>query len=170
MKQTIARVRPRLSISRCLLAGILLLCLVSVSGCATNRQTGAVVGLVAGAALGVGTAVLTGSAEPGMVVGGLIGAGLGALIGGAIGADLDESEKLKAAAAAQKAAEVPIGSQVKWESDTHSDVKGYAEPAGPEEYEAGGVCKTIHQVVFTSDGEKSQNSRLCRKNGQWQPA
>jgi len=150
---------------------ILLVVLVGAteSGCATNQQTGALVGTVAGVALGIGTAVLTGNGESGVAVGALIGAGVGALIGSAIGADLDESERQKANEAAQKAAEGPTGSPVNWQSDTHPTVKGYAEPAAAEEYTAGTVCRTIHEVVFTSDGEQSHNNRLCRKDGQWQP-
>ena len=141
----------------------------TLAGCGTNERTGALVGAIAGAALGVGTAVLTGNAKSGAALGGLIGAGVGALIGSAIGADLDEVERQKALAAAQSAAEQPEGSQVTWKSDTHPDVGGYASPIAPEEYQAGTACRRVREVVFTADGEKTAETQLCRKDGQWQP-
>jgi surface antigen len=169
MTRMMRSISPRSVVHRLFAVALLLSC-ISTSGCATNQQTGALVGMVAGAALGVTAAVLTGNADAGVAVGALVGAGLGALIGGAIGADLDEKEKMQAAAAAQTAADAPTGSQVKWTSETHPEIHGYAEPTTPEEYNAGTVCKNIHQVVFTSSGERSQDAKLCRKNGQWLPA
>lgn len=141
-----------------------------LGGCETRAQTGALVGAVTGAVLGAGTALLIGDAKSGVAVGAALGAGLGTLLGGAIGEQLDEDERLQALTAAQSAAEYQTGTEIAWRSDSHPDVHGSATPIAPPYYADGTTCRRVREVVFTPDGEATQESDLCRRNGQWQPA
>jgi surface antigen len=141
-----------------------------LGGCETRAQTGALVGAVTGAVLGVGTALLIGDAKSGVALGAAIGAGVGTLVGGAIGEQLDEDERLRALTAAQSAAEYQTGTEIAWRSESHSDVHGSATPVAAPYYADGTLCRRIREVVFTPEGEATQESDLCRRNGQWQPA
>jgi surface antigen len=141
-----------------------------LAGCETKAQTGALVGAVTGAVLGVGTALLIGDAKSGVALGALIGAGVGTLVGGTIGEELDENERLQVLTAARTAAEGETGTQVAWQSQTHAQVHGSATPIAPQYYSEDTVCRRIREVVFTPEGEATQETNLCRKNGQWQPA
>jgi hypothetical protein len=69
--------------------GLVLIGVVSASGCATNTGRGA----LAGGGIGAGLGALAGSAVGKPGAGAAIGAGVGALTGGAIGNSMDEQEK-----------------------------------------------------------------------------
>ena len=69
--------------------GCLVTAALSLTGCATNTGTGAMVGGASGAGVGA----LVGSATGHAGAGAAIGAGVGALTGGVIGNSVDEQEK-----------------------------------------------------------------------------
>jgi hypothetical protein len=73
----------------CFGLGCIAIVALSLSGCATNTGTGALVG----GATGAGVGALLGSATGHAGAGAAIGAGVGALAGGAIGNAEDEREK-----------------------------------------------------------------------------
>lgn len=73
---------------------------IALGGCATNQDSGTLIGAVGGAA--VGAAVAGGSTER-RILGALIGAAAGGFAGSLIGKRLDEADRARAEAAAQKA-------------------------------------------------------------------
>ena len=99
-----------------------------MAGCdnLTKREIGTGVGAVAGVVVGS----MFGSGS-GRAVAMAIGGAAGGLAGAAIGAELDKQDKLKAYRAAYGAANSDTAEPVHWVSDTHRDVGGYAQPAGP---------------------------------------
>jgi surface antigen len=81
-------------------AAALLAGAVALGGCATQQDTGTLIGAVGGAA--IGAAVAGGSTER-RVIGALIGGAAGGFAGSLIGKRLDEADRARAEAAAQKA-------------------------------------------------------------------
>ncbi|MCE2946180.1 MAG: glycine zipper domain-containing protein [bacterium] len=73
---------------------------LALGGCATNQDSGTLIGAVGGAA--IGAAVAGGSTER-RIVGALIGAAAGGFAGSLIGKRLDEADRQRAEAAAQRA-------------------------------------------------------------------
>jgi surface antigen len=96
---------------------------LSVSGCATKKQTGELVGAVVG--VGVGAAFGEGS---GQVAAATVGFLVGSLVGEFIGERLDEADRHQAEQAAYKVASRPYAGRVDWTSNKNPGTHGYAEP------------------------------------------
>ncbi len=80
---------------------------VSLMGCATQTQTGALVGTGVGAAVGAGVGQAIGRNTSSTLVGAAIGAAAGGLVGGAIGQYMDKQEQsMRQALANSQAASV----------------------------------------------------------------
>jgi surface antigen len=110
--------------------GIAVVCattlVLSVSSCATKKQTGELVGAVVGVA--VGAAFGEGS---GQVAAATVGFLVGSVVGGLIGERLDEADRQQAEQAAFKVASKPDAGRVNWTSNKNSGTYGYAEPLEP---------------------------------------
>ena len=102
--------------------------LFATAGCQSNRDTAVLTGMAAGAAAG---AAAGSKSNRGAAV--VIGAIIGGVVGLIVGVQLDEADKRKAEAAAQRAAAAPAGERINWYSDKNPQVSGYAEPVSPTE-------------------------------------
>jgi surface antigen len=179
------------------------LLIVAVAGlpllgaCATNEQTGGLIGALGGAAGGAAI----GGAVSHRGSGALIGAGLGALggymIGSAIGRALDERDRQFAAQATQQVLYEPVPAYyyeeapppygappppprhrraaapppaARWSSD-HSGARGSATVVAVQREPSGGECRTVREVAYVSGQELKQDQRFCRNpSGEWQKA
>ena len=136
-----------------------------LAGCdnLTKREIGTGVGAVAGVIVGS----MFGSGS-GRAVAMAIGGAAGGLAGAAIGAELDKEDQLKAYRAAYGAANSDTAEPVHWISDTHRDVGGYAQPAGPTAVDDDGrLCRDVRSVYVLEGQEKTQNNRFCFQDGKW---
>ena len=136
-----------------------------LAGCdnLTKREIGTGVGAVAGALVGS----MFGSGS-GRAVAIAIGGAAGGLAGAAIGAELDKEDRLKAYRAAYGAANSETAEPVRWISDTHRDVGGYAQPAGPAAVDDDGrLCRDVRSVYVLEGKERNQTNRFCFQDGKW---
>ncbi len=139
-----------------------------LTGCATQdgqankQQTGAILGAILGAALG--SQIGDGRGNTAAI---LAGAALGAAAGGAIGRELDEADRIRAQAAATRAANAQGADRIIWESEKNPGVHGYAEPASPAKVVNNDLCKDVRSVYVIDGQEKAETSRFCFRNGAW---
>ena len=135
---------------------------VSLSGCANNADTGALIGTIVGVV--VGAAIGDGAGQVAAMV---VGSTVGAIAGAAIGQRLDEAEKLKASNAATLALGKPSGEKVYWSSDTNKDVKGWVEPVSAPTTVESAVCRNVREVTIIGGQEKESHQRYCWKGNKW---
>lgn len=99
-----------------------------LAGCATQEQTGQLLGGVVGGVVGAAVGNQVGG-EGGAIIGGVLGATAGLIVGGEIGAALDERDRLLASQATQDAiyaSRAQEGAPVtqEWSSRTNDGVYG----------------------------------------------
>ena len=136
-----------------------------VTGCAnspTQQEIGTGVGAVAGGVIGslfgpgLGKVVTT-------AAGGLLGGWAGHAAGGA----LDDADKEKAAAAAEKAQTAPIGETVSW-NNPQSGHSGSTTVTKDSVGDSGNPCRDYQSTVTTGDGEDTAHGTACRQpDGSW---
>ena len=135
---------------------------IFTTGCASNQDTGVIVGTVVGVA--VGSLFGDGGGEvAGMIVGGAVGA----LIGSQIGKSLDEGEKARATLAAKEALEDPDGDVINWNSEDDASVSGTAEVVGEAYDSDGSECKKVRELVVVNGEEESAMTEYCLKGSSW---
>ena len=148
---------------------VLLFCFTVVTGCqttASNKDTGAILGMVVGGV--VGSVFGSGS---GQAVAVIVGAATGGIMGAMIGEKLDEADRLQAQAAANAALQVPVGNTVEWRSEENTSIHGTATPIKSSENSDGKECRTVRQVAFINGKEIEETTKFCRidGSGRWAP-
>jgi len=146
------------------LAPVLALALV-VSACesAGTKQTVGTLGGAAGGALlgsqfGHGTGQL-------VAVG--IGTLLGAFVGSEIGKSLDDTDRLKAQAAAQQAYAAPIGQQVNW-NNPNSGNRGTITTTRDGYTNSGSYCREYQQTIIVGGRSERAMGTACQQpDGTW---
>jgi surface antigen len=142
---------------------------LALGGCATNdggpgpktvvgAGTGAIIGGLAGSAIGRGDA---GSVVAGALIGGLLG--------GAIGASLDEQDRQRAYAAEMDALERGrSGAPVAWRNPD-SGHYGTVVP-GPAFDRGGRNCREYTHTIYIDGRPQTARGTACRQpDGTWQP-
>jgi surface antigen len=139
-----------------------------VSACATNQQTGALVGGTGGAVLG-GLAGQALGGRSGALIGALAGGTAGLLAGSLIGKELDDRDRLKAEAATQQALMAPPNAPpATWASQDKPNVRGQARVVAVQRQPAGGECRSVRETAYIQGREVVQNMRYCQNaEGQW---
>lgn len=119
--------------------------LVTMTGCATREQTGALVGAVAGGFLGAGV-----GAGAGSVIGGVVGAGLGGLVGGAVGKHFDRHDHMMVKTA------VETNTTQTWTTKDGASASASTVDTGTDKKE----------LTVTRNGD-TEKSTIVKKNGKW---
>ena len=132
------------------------------TGCASNQDTGVIVGTVVGVA--VGSLFGDGGGE---VAGMIIGGAVGGIIGSEIGKSLDEGEKARASLAAKEALEDPEGDKINWNSEDDASISGAAEVVGEAYSIEGNECKKVRELVVINGEEESEMTEYCLKGSSW---
>lgn len=140
---------------------------ISVSGCETNQQTGALVGAGTGALIGASL----GRGTSGRLLGAGIGAALGAIVGSEIGRRLDERDRQMYAQTAVYAAESgQVGQSQSW-SNPQSGNHGTITPTS-QVYRGnnGRECRNFSETITLKDGKsETVNGRRCKNaDGSWE--
>jgi surface antigen len=174
----------------------ILLIAIFVNGCATNEQTGELVGAGGGGLLGGALGARLFGGPAGTILGAGAGAAAGALVGGIIGKSLDDRDREQAAKATQIAlnqgqpyrpssqsssptttqASAPshrnVSHPVHWASDHSTGASGSSTVIATQPPTAAhGECKTIQEVAYVEGKELSQDTKYCRDaNNQWEKA
>jgi surface antigen len=156
--------------SRARLAGLLVALTLPLASCATVKETyeknpKAVLGSVAGAAVGVGIVALA-KGNPAAIVAAGVG---GALLGGYIGHRLDDRDKKMAAEAAQRAFENGrTGQAVAWQNpDTGNS--GSITPTQTYQIAGGQYCRRYTQEITVSGEQHETHGTACRQaDGSWE--
>jgi len=141
---------------------ILLASFLSLSACASNEETGTILGAIVGVAVGS----LIGDGE-GQAAAMALGGAIGAMAGNAIGRSLDEAERLKAEKATQLALEEPTGNKITWESDDDADISGYTQPVNEPRKIGEKVCRSVKEVVIIGGQEGVDNKLYCWTGSSW---
>lgn len=152
-------------VAAALLGGVLL-----TTSCATVKETyednpKAVLGSVAGAAVGAGIAALA-HGNPAAIVASAVG---GALLGGYVGHKLDDRDKRMAAEAAQRAFEgARTGQAVAWENpDTGNS--GSITPTQTYQIANGQYCRRYTQDITIGGEQHETHGTACRQpDGSWE--
>lgn len=150
-----------MNLHRILFAGLISSTLL-LNACASNEETGTVLG----ALLGVAVGSLIGDGE-GQAAAMALGGAVGAMAGNAIGRSLDEAERLKAEKATQLALEEPTGNKVSWESDDNEDVSGYTQTVEEPKQVGAQVCRSVKEVVIIGGEEGVESKRYCWSGSSW---
>lgn len=133
-----------------------------VSACETKEQQGTVAGAVVGGAVGS----LFGSGSGRVVA---IGAGAlaGGFIGNRIGKNMDDTDRLKAQQAAQRAQTAPVGSNVQWSNpDSGNNGNYYVAQEGFDS--SGNRCRQFEHTVNAGGQTEVTKGVVCqRADGQW---
>lgn len=126
---------------------------------AVGAGTGAIIGGLAGGAIGHGS---VGSVIAGAIVGGLIG--------GAIGSSLDEADRQRAMAAEYQALEYGrSGAPTTWQNPDHPDRYGTVVP-GPAYDRAGSSCREYTHTIYIDGRPQTARGTACRQpDGTWRP-
>ncbi len=147
-----------------------LLLTVSVTSCASIRETyrenpKAVLGTIAGAALGVGIVAIAGGTPGSMAAAGAAGA----LVGGFVGKKLDDRDKRMAAQAAQDAFENGRTGEARVWNNPDSGNSGSITPTKTYQIANGQYCRRYTQEI-TIGGEKHEtHGTACRNaDGVWE--
>ncbi len=147
-----------------------LLLTVSVTSCASIQETykenpKAVLGTIAGAALGVGIVAIAGGTPGSMAAAGAAGA----LLGGYVGKKLDDRDKRMAAQAAQEAFENGRTGEARVWNNPDSGNSGSITPTQTYQIANGQYCRRFTQE-FEIGGEKHEDhGTACRNaNGVWE--
>ena len=171
-------------------AALTMASVLALSACATNEQTGQVIGGLLGAGAGYAAAGKNNN-DTVKTLAVLAGAGLGAWIGGNIGRGLDQKEREKLAMSTQSVLDTPIASnsalraqQPSAQAVATAPSSGWTSPTNPNTVSgkstvtqvsstnAGGECRTVRQLVVKNGQESSEDVRFCRQsaNAAWQQA
>jgi surface antigen len=167
-------------------AVVLLAGSLATSACATNEETGQLLGAGLGAALGLAIAGEDDDTVKAVAV--LAGASLGAWIGGNLGRGLDERERERLVASTQHVldAPVPANSPLRdrsaayapapdapsavWESPTNpGTVSGRSTLLSVSEMPSGATCRKVRQSVTRNGRETFEDVQMCKSpGGGWQ--
>lgn len=121
----------------------------SMFGSILGSVGGALSGQVGGTAGAVATAVLPAAS----------------LLGDELMKMLDCKEQQQAAQATTEAIRGGVGSEVKWQSQTHANVRGISKVTAEEKLADGGNCLTVTDVVIVDGEETIVPKRMCRARG-----
>ena len=148
------------------LMNIILMCVACamLTSCAGNKQgAGTGIGAVAGGLLG---------AQFGKGPGKLLFAGLGAvaggLVGNSIGKSMDDTDKMMAERASQKALEsTPSGNSIAWTNPDNGH-SGTITPTKTYKQNDGGYCREYSQTVTIAGKQQQAYGKACRQqDGAW---
>ena len=146
-----------------------LLLTLSVTSCASIRETykenpKAVLGSIAGAALGVGIVAIAGGTPGSMAAAGAAGA----LLGGYVGKKLDDRDKRLAAQAAQEAFEhAKTGESREW-TNPDSGNSGRVTPTQTYQIANGQYCRRYTQEMTIGGEQHETHGTACRNaDGIW---
>jgi surface antigen len=178
-------------IAKQLVAGSMALTM-GLSACATNEQTGQLIGGVVGAL--AGKAVAGDDDDTVKAIAILGGAALGAWVGGKIGRGLDEKERQRLAMSTQQVLDAPVASnstlrqpiaQQSPAARAEAPTDKWVSPTNPQTTTGsttlmqvssngaqGGECRTVRQLVVKNGQEVSEDVKFCRQTASsgWQPA
>ena len=141
-----------------------------MAGCQTNEQTGTLVGAGGGAVAGglIGN-VLGG--RTGAIIGTALGGVAGGFAGSKIGANLDQRDRERAAAATQQALAAPPGRPVSWNSADNQGTRGTAVTTNVQRQTSGSECRLVRETAYIKGQEVVQNQRYCQgRDGAWAAA
>ncbi len=135
---------------------------ISVAGCASNQESGALIGAVTGAI--VGNQVGQGT---GRVLATAAGAVVGGVVGSEIGRKMDEADRRRAAAAEYHALEEePVGTGREWrnpESGHHGEVV-----VTREFRRDGRLCREYEHTIYIEGEPDVLSGTSCRgDDGRW---
>ena len=150
-----------------------------LGGCATQEQSGALMGGGAGAIAG---GVLGGAlgGRTGALLGAAIGGTAGAFAGSAVGRRLDDQDRARAQTATQQALSAPVTYSsasatsappprpVVWNSAQNQGISGTSAVTSVQRQSDGGECRLVRETAYIKGEEVVQNNRYCRgTDGQW---
>jgi surface antigen len=140
---------------------------ISVAGCETNQQTGALVGAGTGALIGASL----GRGTSGRLLGAGLGAALGAIVGSEIGRRLDERDRQMYAQTAVYAAESgQVGQSQTWQNP-QSGNRGTITPTSQVYRGSNGrECRDFSETITLKDGKsETVKGRRCKNaDGSWE--
>lgn len=132
----------------------------------SNMGNDETIGTLGGAAAGG----LLGS-QFGKGSGKLVTTGLGVLLGGwagnEIGASMDETDRLKARQAEQRAYTAPIGQQITWNNPNNGNV-GVITPVRDGYAQNGAYCREFQQTITIGGQQQKGYGKACQQpDGSW---
>ncbi len=141
-----------------------------VAGCQNNEQAGTLVGAGGGAVAGglIGNVI---GGRTGAIIGAALGGVAGGFAGSKIGANLDQRDRDRAAAATQQALAAPAGRPAVWNSVENKGTRGSAVTTAVQRQAGGGECRMVRETAYIKGEEVVQNQRYCQgRDGAWTAA
>lgn len=128
--------------------------------------TGETFGTVGGAAAGglIGNQIGRGAGNAGATLAGVL---LGGFIGNQLGGMIDDQDRSRASAAAQRAYTAPIGQQITW-NNPQTGNSGTVTPVKDGYASNGEYCREFQQTITVGGQQKQAYGKACQQpDGSW---